>query len=63
MRRLTRREYNNTVRDLLGDDTAPAAGWLAEPGDASFDNNAGVQVVTRQHLEQFSTRAPLANIT
>ncbi len=57
MRRLTRREYNNTIRDLVGDQTAPAANWLADPAGASFDNNAGVQVVTRQHIEQFTNTA------
>ncbi len=57
MRRLTRREYNNTIRDLLGDASAPAANWLADPEGASFDNNAGVQVVTRQHVEQFTNTA------
>lgn len=57
MRRLTHREFNNTVRDLLGDQTAPADSWLAEPGDTSFDNDGTAQVLTRQHVEQFRITA------
>src|SRR5688572_9019775 len=57
IRRLTRREYNNGVRDLLGDTSEPASAWLAEPGEASFDNNAVVQAISRQHVEQFRSTA------
>lgn len=31
LRRLSRREYNNTVRDLLGDSTAPADAFTQDP--------------------------------
>jgi hypothetical protein len=37
LRRLTRREYDNTVRDLLGDDSAPGTGFPDEPtGPSGF---------------------------
>jgi hypothetical protein len=35
LRRLTRREYNNTVRDLLGDTSAPARAFGRDPSGAS----------------------------
>jgi hypothetical protein len=37
---MTRREYDNTVRDLLGDDSHPAAGFNAEEEALGFNNNA-----------------------
>lgn len=40
VRRMTRREYDNTVRDLLGDDSRPAAGFNAEEEALGFANNA-----------------------
>jgi hypothetical protein len=40
IRRLTRDEYDNTVRDLLGDDTRPARDFPADVGSLGFDNNA-----------------------
>src|SRR5450432_13158 len=40
VRRLNRFEYNNTVRDLLGDTTAPATDFPAEESSLGFDNNA-----------------------
>ena len=57
MRRLSRREYNNTVLDLLQDDRQPANGWLAERSGAAFDNDGFVQVLNRQHVEQFRLTA------
>lgn len=40
MRLLTRYEYDNTVRDLLGDDTHPAASFPPENRSTVFENNA-----------------------
>jgi Protein of unknown function (DUF1592)/Protein of unknown function (DUF1588)/Protein of unknown function (DUF1595)/Protein of unknown function (DUF1587)/Protein of unknown function (DUF1585) len=40
--RLNDLEYNNTVRDLLGDKTQPASGFPPDTGGANFDNNADV---------------------
>jgi hypothetical protein len=39
LRRLTQTEYNNTVRDLLGDTTQPAADFPADSRNLGFDNN------------------------
>ena len=39
LRRLTQTEYNNTVRDLLGDSTQPAATFPADSRNLGFDNN------------------------
>jgi hypothetical protein len=40
IQRLTRRQYNNTIRDLLGVDTHPADAFPADGGGGGgFDNN------------------------
>ncbi len=46
IRRMTRFEYNNTVRDLLGDTTRPADTFGAEEEALGFNNNAKVLVVS-----------------
>jgi hypothetical protein len=45
-RRLTRTEYNNTVRDLLGDVTAPAQDFPIEELNLNFDNDPAVLTVS-----------------
>ena len=40
--RLNNLEFNNTVRDLLGDTTQPASKFPPDTGGANFDNNADV---------------------
>jgi hypothetical protein len=40
--RLNDLEFNNTVRDLLGDTTGPASGFPTDTGGGNFDNNADV---------------------
>jgi len=45
-RRMTRFEYNNTVRDLLGDTTRPADQFPVDEVFGVFDNQASAQVVT-----------------
>ncbi len=45
-RRMTRFEYNNTVRDLLGDTTHPADNFPADEVSGVFDNQAAALVVT-----------------
>ncbi|HZO12395.1 MAG TPA: DUF1592 domain-containing protein [Polyangiaceae bacterium] len=57
LRRLTRQEYNNTIRDLLNDDSGPADAWLPDPIALGFDNNAKAQVVSFQLAEQFVASA------
>ena len=52
LRRLTRVEYNNTVRDLLGDTTGPAAGFIADEIIAGFASNA-VGVIDKTQLEDY----------
>src|SRR5262245_41326623 len=46
LRRLNRWEYDNTVRDLLGDASGPAARFPAEERAGGFDNNAAALTVT-----------------
>ena len=64
VRRLTRTELDNTVRNALGDDTAPASRFLAEDEFSPFDNDYTLQRASRaliDSLEAFaddvSTRA------
>lgn len=40
IRRMTRVEYNNTVRDLLGDDSSPAEAFALDEEALGFNNNA-----------------------
>jgi hypothetical protein len=46
LRRLTRAQYNNTVRDLLGDGSNPAEQFPADQIEGDFTNNASSQTVT-----------------
>jgi hypothetical protein len=56
MRRLNRAEYNNTMRDLLGDTTGPANNFPADPS-ASFDNNGEVLAMSPLLLELYESTA------
>jgi len=53
IRRLTRFEYNNTVRDLLGDDTDPANVLPPEEEVAGFSNQAGALTTSDLLVEQY----------
>ncbi|MEM7437794.1 MAG: DUF1592 domain-containing protein, partial [Myxococcota bacterium] len=53
IRRLTRFEYNNTVRDLLGDDTNPADVLPPEEEVAGFNNQAGAYTTSDLLVEQY----------
>jgi hypothetical protein len=57
MRRLTRFEYNNTVRDLVGDATRPADAFPAEEVGNGFGNDAGALTVSRLLAEQYVSAA------
>jgi hypothetical protein len=59
MRRMTRFEYDNTVRDLLNDKTQPAADFPAEEQDANvgFNNTASLLVVDEGLAEQYMKAA------
>lgn len=57
LRRLTVDEFDNTVRDLLGDDTRPGEGLLPEDVVDPFDNRFSTQSASRpliEGLEQLS---------
>jgi hypothetical protein len=57
LRRLTRSEYNNTVRDLLGDSTRPADEFADDPEVDGWSNDASVLGVTPQLADQYATAA------
>lgn len=50
--RLNNTEYNNTVRDLLGTASKPAAKFLAEDGN-HFDNNAASLIMSPAQYEKY----------
>ncbi len=50
-RRLSRAELDNTLRDLLGDTTAPASGALAEDLFAPYDNDYTTQLASSAYIE------------
>ncbi len=49
LRRLTRNEYDNTVRDLLGDDTRPASAFAADDTALGFAVAGHVSLLVAQH--------------
>jgi hypothetical protein len=58
IQRLTRRQYNNTVRDLLGVDTHPADAFPNDGGGgAGFDNNASTLFVPPILMEKYLAAA------
>jgi hypothetical protein len=57
IRRMTRFEYDQTVRDLLGDDTNPAHGFGAEEEAFGFNNNAAALITTQALAEQYMLAA------
>ena len=57
LRRLTRLEYNNTVRDLLGDASAPADRFPPDEVSGGFSNNAAVLGVSPLLAEKYQEAA------
>jgi len=57
VRRMTRLEYNNAVRDLLKDTTRPADAFPAEEVEYGFNNNAAALTVTELLAEQYMSAA------
>jgi len=57
LRRLTRFEYNNTIEDLLGDDTNPGNAFPSEELANGFGNDANAQSVSSLLAEQYNTVA------
>ena len=53
LRRLTKFEYANSVRNLLGVDTTPANDLPADEVTEGFNNNAGVLTVSSLHAEKY----------
>jgi Protein of unknown function (DUF1592)/Protein of unknown function (DUF1588)/Protein of unknown function (DUF1587)/Protein of unknown function (DUF1595)/Protein of unknown function (DUF1585) len=53
LRLLTRAEYNNTVRDLLGDTSLPAKDFPREPLAHGFDNNALLNQVSPDSVSRY----------
>lgn len=57
LRRMTRSEYNATVRDLLGDDTKPARDFALEEEALGFNNNAANLVTSAALAEKYMLAA------
>jgi Protein of unknown function (DUF1592)/Protein of unknown function (DUF1588)/Protein of unknown function (DUF1595)/Protein of unknown function (DUF1587)/Protein of unknown function (DUF1585) len=57
LRRLTHREYDNTTRDLLGDDSHQALQFSREELFLGFDNNATARGTTTLLAEQYMNAA------
>jgi hypothetical protein len=57
IRRLTRTEYDNTVRDLLGEDKQLAKDFPLEELDDSFDNSAQLRSVSDVLAEKYTSAA------
>jgi hypothetical protein len=57
LRRLTHAEYDATIRDLLGDTSAPGRGFPADERRDGFDNNAGALVVSDVLAERYEAAA------
>jgi hypothetical protein len=57
LRRLTRFEYNNTVRDLLGDTTSPASVFPSELTGNGFANDALQQPVSTLLAQNYADAA------
>ncbi len=57
LRRLTRQEYNNTVRDLLGDATRPADRFVSEAAQSGFSNGAASALLSPSVVEDFESAA------
>ena len=53
LRRLSRFEYANSVRDLLGVDPSPADDLPVDEVTDGFNNNAGVLTVSALHAEKY----------
>jgi hypothetical protein len=57
LRRLNRAEYDNTVRDLLGETSRPATTFPADPTGEGFDNEARLLSVSPALVEAYEATA------
>lgn len=53
LRLLTRTQYNNTVQDLVGDDTSPANAFPPEHRVENFENNAQTHLASPLLVEKY----------
>src|SRR5438445_13031829 len=63
IRRLTRNEYDNSLRDLIGDKSRPGYSALPEDATDPFDNNYATQEISAALIgavETLATNAALA---
>jgi hypothetical protein len=63
LRRLTRAEYDNTVRDLLGDTSRPAQKFEPDTLADGFTNNADTQNVGTNLAQQYLTAAEALSVS
>src|SRR5580693_1677713 len=57
LRRLTQPEYNNTVRDLLGDSSSPASAFPPDQRQGDFSNTAVALTVSPLLAQSYQTAA------
>src|SRR5688572_10665112 len=57
LRRLTHDEYDRTIRDLLGDESAPARSFPTDTASTGFDNQASQLGVTALLAEGYMLAA------
>jgi len=57
IRRLSNREYNNVVRDLLWDNTQPASGFLDDSYANGYDNGSALLTVQTDQAERYQLAA------
>ena len=57
LRRLTQPEYNNTVRDLLGDSSSPASTFPPDQRQGDFSNTAVALTVSPLLAQSYQTAA------
>ena len=57
VRRLNRLEYNNTVRDLIGDSSQPANAFPPDNVATTFDNNSDVLTIPSVLVEDYANAA------
>jgi hypothetical protein len=57
IRRLSNREYNNVVRDLLWDNSQPASGFLDDSYANGYDNGSALLTVQTDQAERYQLAA------
>ena len=59
LHRLNNGEYDNSIRDLIGDTTSPSQGFPKDNVAQGFDNEAAVLSVSALHVEKYSGAATM----